>query len=142
MQGVVHRPGDQRFEGQTAEEAIQKVRSDSSCVMVNRNQGSGTRILIDRLLDGARPEGYAVQARNHSAIAASVGQQRADWGIAIESVARQANLGFLPLARESFDFVVPSSRCDRPAVRSFQSLLQDRNIREKLGNLGLQSPEL
>ena len=142
MQGVVYRLGDQRFEGKTAEEAIQKVRSDSSCVMVNRNQGSGTRILIDRLLDGVRPEGYAVQARNHSAIAASVDQQRADWGIAIESVARQANLGFLPLARESFDFVVPSSRCDRPAVKSFQSLLQDSNIRKKLENLGLESPGL
>ena len=56
--------------------------------MVNRNQGSGTRILIDRLLAGARPRGYAVQASNHNAVAAAVAQGRADWGLAIESVAR------------------------------------------------------
>ena len=40
--------------------------------MVNRNQGSGTRALIDRLLGGARPPGYAVQPRNHNAVAAAV----------------------------------------------------------------------
>jgi putative molybdopterin biosynthesis protein len=41
-------------------------------VMVNRNQGSGTRILIDRLLQGAQPIGYAVQPRSHNAVAAAV----------------------------------------------------------------------
>ena len=47
-------------------------RQDPACVMVNRNQGSGTRALIDRLLEGARPAGYAVQPRNHNAVAAAV----------------------------------------------------------------------
>ena len=75
--------------------------------MVNRNQGSGTRILIDRLLEGARPPGYAVQARSHNAVAAAVAQGRADWGVAIESVARPAGLGFLPISHERYDFVVP-----------------------------------
>jgi len=41
-------------------------------MMVNRNQGSGTRALIDRLLGGVRPRGYAVQPRNHNAVAAAV----------------------------------------------------------------------
>ena len=69
-------------------------------MMVNRNKGSGTRILIDRLLDGAQPAGYAVQSRNHNAVAAAVSQGRADWGVAIETVAKQAGLGFLPLVEE------------------------------------------
>ena len=87
-----------------------QVKADPECVMVNRNQGSGTRILIDRLLGGAQPPGYAVQARSHNAVAAAVAQGRADWGVAIEWVARQAGLGFLPLEEEQYDFVVPKCR--------------------------------
>ena len=45
----------------TAREAIADARQDPACVMVNRNQGSGTRALIDRLLEGVKPAGYAVQ---------------------------------------------------------------------------------
>ena len=62
-------------------DAIAAATSDPSCVMVNRNQGSGTRALIDRLLAGTRPAGYAVQPRNHNAVAAAVLQERADWGV-------------------------------------------------------------
>ena len=65
--------------------------------MVNRNQGSGTRVLIDRLLGGARPAGYAVQPRNHNAVAAAVVQGRADWGMTLDTIARSAGLGFLPV---------------------------------------------
>jgi putative molybdopterin biosynthesis protein len=74
LQGIVFRPGDTRFEGHSAQDAIASVIADPTCVMVNRNQGSGTRALIDRLLGGARPHGYAVQPRNHNAVAAAVVQ--------------------------------------------------------------------
>src|SRR5262249_44849128 len=77
LQGVVFRPGDSRFEGRRAEDAIANIAHDPDCVMVNRNQGSGTRVLIDRLLGGVRPRGYAVQPRNHNAVAAAVVQRRA-----------------------------------------------------------------
>jgi putative molybdopterin biosynthesis protein len=79
LQGIVYRPGDERFEGRGAAEAIASALADPSCVMVNRNQGSGTRVLIDRLLNGQKPAGYAVQPRNHNAVAAAVAQGRADW---------------------------------------------------------------
>ena len=68
------------------------------CVMVNRNAGSGTRIIIDRLLGAARPSGYGVQTKSHNAVAAAVAQGRADWGVAIDTVARQYGLGFIPVA--------------------------------------------
>ena len=58
--------------------------------MVNRNQGSGTRALIDRLLEGVKPAGYAVQPRNHNAVAAAVLQGRADWGVTLDIIARRA----------------------------------------------------
>jgi putative molybdopterin biosynthesis protein len=107
--------------------------------MINRNQGSGTRILIDRALQGARPAGYAVQARNHNAVAAAVLQGRADWGVAIETVARHEGLGFLPLADEHYDFVVPADRQQRPAVQAFCALLANPAVRQQLAERGLRS---
>ena len=136
LQGVVFRRGDERFEGQTAADAIARIRSDAACMMVNRNQGSGTRILIDRLLGGVEPAGYAVQTKSHSAVAASVAQGRADWGVAIEWVARRAGLGFLPLGDERYDFVVPRVRAQRPGVVAFRQLLAEPAVREELGRMG------
>lgn len=139
-QGVVFRPGDPRFEGRQAEEAVTAVRTDARCAMVNRNPGSGTRILIDRLLDGTQPPGYAVQPRSHNAVSAAVAQGRADWGVAIRSVAEQAGLGFLPLTEERYDFVVPESRLHRPAVQAFQQLLASDDVRQDLRGLGFVLP--
>ncbi len=142
QQGVVYRAGDARFEGLTYEPAIERAAHDPSCLMVNRNQGSGTRILIDRLLEGKRPGGYAVQARNHNAVAVAVLQGRADWGVAIESVARAEGLAFLPIADEHYDFIIPHSRLERPAVKAFRELLADRQVREHLTALGLRASDV
>jgi putative molybdopterin biosynthesis protein len=138
LQGIVFRPGDPRFEGRKAEDAIRQAAGDPECVMVNRNQGSGTRLLIDRLLGGEEPPGYPVQAGTHNAVAAAVAQGRADWGVAIEWVARSAGLGFLPLEHEQYDFVVPKSRLHRPAVIAFRSLLAEPAIRKELAAMGFR----
>jgi putative molybdopterin biosynthesis protein len=137
MQGIVFRPGDRRFEGRTVDAAITTAVQELSCLMVNRNAGSGTRILIDRLLGGAKPAGYQVQPKSHTAVAAAVAQSRADWGVCIESVARQAGLGFLPIQEERYDFVVPKARRARPPVQDFARLLRDATIRERLRGAGL-----
>ena len=118
------RKGDARFEGRSAADAMAAAASDRSCVMVNRNQGSGTRALIDRLLGGARPPGYAVQPRTHNAVAAAVVQGRADWGVTLDTIARSAALGFIPVQHEQYDFVTPRSHADRPAVKAFVALLE------------------
>ncbi len=135
-QGIVCRPGDTRFAGRSPEEIIACATSDPDCRMVNRNQGSGTRVLIDRLLCGAQPPGYAVQPSNHTAVAAAICQKRADWGVAIESVARTAGLTFVPCQSERFDFVVPRSRRNRPPVRAFEALLNTDAARRRLSDLG------
>ncbi len=103
--------------------------------MVNRNRGSGTRILIDELLGGRRPPGYSYEARSHNAVAAAVAQSRADWGIAIEAVAEQYGLRFRPLREERYDFVAPTSRLDRDAVRAFQRILQEEEMQLQLQGL-------
>jgi putative molybdopterin biosynthesis protein len=130
LQGIVFRPGDFRFEGRSVQEAIAAVLADPSCVMVNRNKGSGTRVLIDQLLGGAKPHGYAVQPRNHNAVAAAVVQRRADWGMTLDTIARHAGLGFLPARAEQFDFIVPKARAHRPGVIAFREIL--RELRPRL----------
>jgi putative molybdopterin biosynthesis protein len=138
MQGVLFRPGDSRFERRSAAEAIRVALGDPTCLMVNRNAGSGTRALIDGLLAGARPPGYANQPRSHNAVAAAVAQSRADWGVAIEPVARLYGLGFLPLSPEDYDFLLVESRRTRPAVQAFLSVLRDARTRERIRALGMQ----
>jgi putative molybdopterin biosynthesis protein len=128
-----------RFENRTPEEIVALASRDSSIVMVNRNQGSGTRILIDRLLAGATPSGYAVQPGNHSAVAAAIVQHRADWGVAIETMARSNDLGFIPIQDEHYDFAVPISRRSRPEVCAFVDLLRNDATLEKLTELGFRA---
>ena len=138
LQGIVFREGDSRFEGRAVDDAIALAISDASCVMVNRNQGSGTRALIDRLLGGVKPPGYAVQPRNHNAVAAAVVQGRADWGVTLDTIARDAGLGFMPVQQEQYDFVVPKARAQRPGVRAFRTWLDDPATRERLARLGMK----
>jgi putative molybdopterin biosynthesis protein len=138
LQGIVFRPGDKRFEEHSAKEAIASAAANPSCVMVNRNNGSGTRVLIDRLLGTARPHGYAVQPRNHNAVAAAVKQGRADWGMTLDTIARNAGLGFLPVQEERYDFIVPIARKDRPGVTAFRKLLERPSTREALAVLGMK----
>jgi putative molybdopterin biosynthesis protein len=138
MQGVLFRAGDKRFEGKSAADAVKSALADPSCLMVNRNAGAGTRVLIDQLLDGVRPPGYANQPRSHNAVAAAVAQARADWGVAIEPVARMYGLGFLPLAPEHYDFLLIDSRRERPAVQAFVAALRDRRVKERIDALGMQ----
>lgn len=136
LQGLVFRRGDSRFENHSVLDAIKGILDDSTCSMVNRNRGSGTRILIDRLLGSTQPRGYWTEARSHNAVVAAVAQGRADWGIAIEPVANSMDLGFLPLQEEQFDFVVPRQRLTNPAVQAFLNALNQREIRMMLQEKG------
>lgn len=137
-QGLVFRKGDERFEGRTAQEAIKAVAADTSIMLVNRNAGSGTRILLDGLLAGIRPAGYANQPKSHNAVAAVVAQGRADWGMAIENVARLYGLGFLPVADEHYDFFVSDARRQRPAVQAFLAALASAEVAGILARLGFE----
>jgi putative molybdopterin biosynthesis protein len=138
LQGIVFREGDPRFEERSAEAAAAAAVADPTCLMINRNTGSGTRILIDQLLNGARPAGYANQAKTHNAVAVAVAQGRADWGLAIKTVARQYGLGFLPLQPEHYDFVAPKDRLQREPVRRFLELLRDPAVRARLAELDFE----
>jgi len=106
--------------------------------MVNRNAGSGTRVLVDSLLRGAKPAGYANQPRSHNAVAAAIAQHRADWGVAIEPVAHMYGLSFLPIAPEHYDFLLVEARRERPAVQAFLQALRDNATRTRIRALGME----
>jgi putative molybdopterin biosynthesis protein len=139
MQGVLTRPDETR---DTAD-----IVADERLRMVNRNRGSGTRVLIDRLLlehrpEGPPPAGFAYEPRSHHAVAAALLQKRADWGVSIQIVARQAGLRFRPLRAEHYDFVVPEDRWERPAVARLRQLLAPSSeLRGELASLGFGSPD-
>ena len=138
MQGFVYRPTDPRFARLSADAALKIALADPGMLMVNRNSGSGTRVLLDGLLRGARPPGYANQPRSHNAVAAAVAQSRADWGVAIAPVARMFGLGFLPIAPEEYDFLLLEARRERPAVWAFLGALRDQTVRAGIRALGME----
>ncbi len=138
MQGIVYRKDDQRFAGLDAKAAVAKALSDPLCLMVNRNQGAGTRILLERLLNGARPDGYWNQPKSHNAVAAAVAQRRADWGMTIAPVAQAYDLGFLPFAEEHYDFALVRARKVRPAVQAFLQALASEPVRTALTRAGFR----
>ncbi len=141
MQGLVFRPGDARFEGKTASEAVEAGLADRACLMVNRNRGSGTRLLIDGLLAGRKAPGSAVEVRSHNAVAASVAQGRSEWGVAIAPVAELYGLAFTPVRVERYDFAIPESRWDRPSVVAFRNVLAEPETRMILAELGFHVGE-
>ena len=99
---------------------------------------AGTRTLIDDRLKRAGPAGYWNQPRSHNAVAAAVAQGRADWGIAIESVAGLYGLAFLPLTPEDYDFLLVEERAERPAVAAFLAALRDPAVRQRIRALGMR----
>ncbi len=118
-------------------------RSDVS--IVNRNPGSGTRILLDMKLAmlarsmgmaveelTRRIRGYGVEAKSHSAVAVGVLQSRADVGLAIRTVAERYGLDFIPIAQENYDFLIRRERYDKPSVRGFLDVLRSEEFRHEL----------
>lgn len=123
MQGILIRKGDPRVEGRAWPEAMAALLADPEALMVNRNPGSGTRVLMDKMLQGARPQGYWNQPSSHNAIAAAVAQGRADWGMAIRPVAEAMDLDFLPVAEEHYDFAVWQEPRNPDALSAFEAAL-------------------
>ncbi|HVE49833.1 MAG TPA: substrate-binding domain-containing protein [Casimicrobiaceae bacterium] len=104
------------------------VRKDLS--IVNRQPGSGTRLLIDRLLDQEGIEatslrGYSNEEFTHAAVAATVAAGKADAGFGIEAAAHQHGLAFVPLLRETYRFVCRRRALDSDAIVAFRELLND-----------------
>jgi putative molybdopterin biosynthesis protein len=107
---------------------------------INRQPGSGSRLLIDKLLrDAGVPhasiQGYNRVASGHLAAAYAVVSADADCCLATRSAARAFDLGFVPLRSERYDFVFRAGTLESPAVQTFMDVLQRASLRRKLETL-------
>ena len=106
---------------------------------VNRNPGSGTRALVDHLIEteagrlGVAPEelrgrlrGYTFEVKTHEAVAYLVAKGVADVGVALRYVAQKYGLGFTPIGFERYDLVVRKDSAGKQLVRELLELLCTR----------------
>ncbi len=108
---------------------------------VNRQKGSGTRILADYLcrkegVDPAAVYGYDREEFTHTSVAAQIAAGTADAGMGIYSAARLYDLEFLPVCVEQYDLLIPDYAWDTPAVRQLIRTLKSEAFRARLLELG------
>ena len=108
---------------------------------VNRQKGSGTRILIDYLckregIDTAGIYGYDREEFTHTSVAAQIASGSADAGMGIFSAASLYGLDFLPVCTEQYDLLIPDDAYDTPMVQSLLKVLQSEAFRARLETLG------
>ena len=104
---------------------------------VNREPGSGSRGLLDQLMEKAKMDAENVQgydriAHGHLAAAYCVVSREADVCLATRSAAQTFGLDFVPLHSERYDLVMRKRTADLPAVKSFLDVLQRATLRRKL----------
>ena len=112
---------------------------------VNRQAGSGTRVLFDHKLSGLgiKPEsirGYDHDEFTHMAVAVDVLSGAADCGMGIFAAARALNLDFIPIEREQYDLIIPTAMTELPNIQAVLEAIQSRPFRERVLSLGGYDP--
>jgi molybdate transport repressor ModE-like protein len=107
---------------------------------VNRQRGSGTRLLIERLvadegLDGDSLLGFGHEEFTHAAVAATVASGAADAGFGLRAAAAEYRLAFVPRVRERYFLAVRASMVARPAIRRLIEALQSPLLARTVGTL-------
>jgi putative molybdopterin biosynthesis protein len=133
-QGLITAPGNpRRLQG------LQDLASQG-VAFVNRQRGSGTRILLDYHLSqaGVPPSsilGYEREEYTHLGVAAAIASGRSDAGLGIRAAAAALQLGFVPLFQERYDLVFPAEFYSSPKLRPLLDLLGDREFRSAVAGL-------
>lgn len=112
---------------------------------LNRNRGSGTRVLLDLCLRKIADErkaplekiaskirGYGDEAKSHSAVAAAVFHRKVDTGLGIRAAAEMYDLSFVPVAQEHYDLLVLRRRLEKEAVRNLLEALRSSEFKTDL----------
>ena len=115
--------------------------SRTDITFVNRQRGSGTRVLLDYKLQESRigPEqlsGYQREEYTHLAVAAAVAAGQADVGLGILSAARAMHLDFVPLLSERYDLVVPREVYRGELLAPLLELIASAEFRREVEALG------
>ena len=108
---------------------------------VNRQRGSGTRVLLDYELrqagiDADKVRGYTREEYTHLAVAAAVSGDKADAGLGILPAARAMDLDFIPLFSEEYDLVIPSEFYESDLLGPMMDLIRSTEFRIEVEALG------
>ena len=117
----------------------------SDIVFVNRQAGSGTRVLFDYKLGqlGIEPKaikGYDHDEFTHMAVAVDVLSGAADCGMGIFAAARALDLDFVAMVREQYDLVIPSAMVEQSNIKVVLDTIRSRHFRERVTALGGYDP--
>ncbi|HSW40086.1 MAG TPA: substrate-binding domain-containing protein [Acidobacteriota bacterium] len=134
-QGLIVRKGNPKGIKTLNDLTTQKV------TFVNRQEGSGTRVLLDYRLkesgiDPADIPGYFRSAYTHMEVALDVFSGGADAGMGIMAVARSLELDFIPLARERFDLIIPEMNYNAGAVKALREVLSSEDFKSTIVQMG------
>lgn len=108
---------------------------------INRQRGSGTRLLLDYNLKklNISPEkisGYFREEYTHLAVAAAVSAGDADVGLGVYSAATMMHLDFIPVCNEEYDIAIPEEYLEMDIVKEFIETIKSKAFKEKLEKLG------
>ena len=108
---------------------------------VNRQGGSGTRVLLDYLLSkkGISPQdilGYEREEFTHLNVAVAVASGAADAGLGIQSAAGTLGLDFLPIGEERYDLAIPREYLEDPRMKMLVQVVQSEEFKEEVLKLG------
>jgi len=134
-QGLIVRPGNPKKIKDIKDLARPEVQ------FINRQGGSGTRILLDYRLNalGLEPEtiaGYTNEEYTHMAVAVAVLSGAADVGLGIYAAAKALNLEFIPLVTESYDLVIPDVYIEKPEMRLLLDIVRSAEFQSRVAALG------
>jgi len=110
-------------------------------VFINRQRGSGTRVLLDyelkqRGIDPLHIQGYERQEFTHLAVAAAVQSGAADCGLGILAAARALELDFVPLLEERYDLVIPAEHYESDLLQPLLAMIRDPQFAAAVEALG------
>lgn len=115
--------------------------SRSDITMINREKGSGVRVLLDGKLHSFNMSnninGYENEETSHLSVASCVARGGADIGVGNEKVSKQVdNIEFIPLQKERYDLVIKRSDLDNPVYKSIVDILSSKEFKDELEGLG------
>lgn len=102
---------------------------------INRQAGSGTRVLLDHELEKADLDpdainGYDADEYTHMAVAVSVLSGKADVGLGILAAARALGLDFVPVTEERYDLIIPQEFLELPSIRKVLTIIETKEFKQ------------
>jgi len=114
---------------------------EKKVTFVNRQEGSGTRVLLDYRLkengiNAAAISGYEKIAYTHMEVALEVFSGHADAGVGIYATVGLLGLDFIPLATERFDLIIPSDIVASGTVKALRQVLNSEEFKSNISRMG------